>query len=57
MQEENYFDKFMNDLEKREEEIKKRNEALQKADEQWSQRRKLDVLYREHAASRIRCGK
>ena len=57
MEEENYFDKFVKDLEKREQQAKKQKEDLQKADEQWQQRRKLDALYREKSADRMRCGK
>ena len=57
MEEENYFDKFVKDLEKREDQVKKQKEDLRLAEEQWQQRRKLEELYREKASNRVRYGK
>jgi hypothetical protein len=53
-QPENYFDKFVEDLAKREELRRQHNENLQRAEAEWHQRRELDRKYREHTHQRIR---
>ena len=53
-QTENYFDKFVEDLAKREELQRQRVENLQRAEAEWHQRRELDRKYREHTHQRIR---
>jgi hypothetical protein len=57
MKEENYFDKFVRDLEERVQQQKQRLSDLQNAENAWEQRRTLDRLYREHAHQRIRYNK
>ena len=54
MENNNHFDKFMNDLEKRSDEQRLRQEALQRAAELWEKRHGLDVRYREQFHERIR---
>jgi len=54
MEEEKYFDKFVEDLERREKIQKQHNEILQRAAEVWCQRRELDRRYREHTLQRTR---
>ena len=54
MEEKNYFDKFVQDLERREENQRQHREDLQRDEENWKQRRDLERLYREHVAQRIR---
>ena len=50
----NYFDKFVEDLARREEAQAERNRMLQKAQEMWQKRHDLQAKYREHAQQRIR---
>ena len=57
MKNNNYFDKFMNDLEQRELEFLEKRKLLQIAQEEWQVRRDLDKNYREHVAQRIRYDK
>ena len=52
--EKNYFDKFVEDLEIREDARRQQLEQLEKAQEMWEKRMQLDQRYREHAAQRIR---
>lgn len=55
MEDQNYFDKFVEDLARREEAARKKRESMQREEEEWKQRRKLDALYREKTSNRIRC--
>jgi mRNA-degrading endonuclease YafQ of YafQ-DinJ toxin-antitoxin module len=57
MKEENYFDKFVRDLEERVQQQKQRLNDLQNAEKAWEQRRALDRRYREHVHQRIRYNK
>ena len=50
----NYFDKFVEDLAKREEQNRAHREQLERAREMWERRQDLDRKYREHALQRIR---
>lgn len=52
--EENYFDKFTADLEKRENDKKLKIDALREAEENWKMRRELASKYREHPLQRTR---
>tara|TARA_R100000008_G_scaffold86406_1_gene79378 strand:- start:1614 stop:1802 length:189 start_codon:yes stop_codon:yes gene_type:complete len=52
--EKNYFDKFVEDLEVREDARRQQLEQLEKAREMWEKRMQLDQRYREHTAQRIR---
>lgn len=54
MENQNYFDKFMQDLEKREQIIAEKKKQQQLAQEMWEKRQSLDRSYREHAHQRIR---
>ncbi len=51
---ENYFDKFVEDLEKREALAKQRLSSSEEQLEQWQKRMALERAYREHAHERIR---
>ena len=51
---ENYFDKFMKDLEQREAIERKRQSVTQQQQEYWEQRMALERSYREHAKQRVR---
>ena len=51
---ENYFDKFVEDLEKREALAKQRLSSSEEQLEQWRKRMALERSYREHAHERIR---
>ena len=50
----NYFEKFVADLEAREERQRLQNEQLEKAREMWEKRQEIEKKYREHAKQRIR---
>ena len=54
MSENNYFDKFMDDLVKRQQLEQERMRQLQQHEEQANLRRTLDHRYREHLMHRIR---
>ena len=54
MENANYFDKFMIDLEKRQDLRAKQLEAAKRAADMWEKRHGLDVRYREQAAERTR---
>jgi len=54
MKENNYFDKFMDDLVKRQIGEQERLQQLQQYEEQAELRRNLDRKYREHTQHRIR---
>lgn len=54
MKENHYYEKFMQDLEKKEALHKQHRENLQIDAEEWEKRRELERRYREHAAQRIR---
>jgi hypothetical protein len=51
---ENYFDKFTEDLERREAAKKANLEKLQKDESAWTKRRELDKNYREHPLQRTK---
>ena len=50
------FDKFVQDLEKREKKNSKRRENLQRDEEMW-QRKELQRRHQEHVGNRIRYNK
>ena len=50
----NYFEKFVEDLAKRDERERSHREQLEKAREMWEKRQELDRKYREHSLQRIR---
>lgn len=54
MENNNHFEKFMQDLEKRNADRIRQQEALAAAAELWEKRHGLDVRYRESAHERIR---
>ena len=54
MKEKQYYDKFMQDMEKKEALHKQHRESLQIDTEEWEKRRELERRYREHSAQRIR---
>ena len=57
MKDENYFDKFVEDLARREELHRERQRTLTLAQEMWEKRQQLDRQYREHPHQRIRYSK
>lgn len=52
--EKNYFDKFVEDLEIREELKRQQAQKLESTREMWEKRMQLDQRYREHPSQRIR---
>jgi mRNA-degrading endonuclease YafQ of YafQ-DinJ toxin-antitoxin module len=50
----NYFDKFVEDLARREEQKRDHAKQLERAKEMWERRQELDRKYREHSLQRIR---
>lgn len=54
MENQNYFDKFVRDLEERERRLIEKKRQLELAQEMWEKRQSLDRSYREHAHQRIR---
>ena len=57
MKDENYFDKFVEDLARREELYRENRRNFALAQEMWEKRQQLDRQYREHAQQRIRYSK
>ena len=57
MENQNYFEKFMKDLEEREQKLIEKSKQLELAREMWEKRQSLDRSYREHAQQRIRYSK
>ena len=57
MENQNYFEKFVRDLEEREQNLVEKSRELELAREMWEKRQSLDRSYREHTHQRIRYGK
>ena len=57
MNDENYFNKFIEDLARREELHREKQHTLAMAQEMWEKRQQLDRQYREHTHQRIRYSK
>lgn len=57
MENQNYFEKFIKDLEAREQKLIEKSKQLELAREMWEKRQSLDRSYREHAQQRIRYSK
>jgi len=57
MENQNYFEKFVKDLEERQKKLLEKRTQLELAQEMWEKRQSLDRSYREHPQQRIRYNK